>query len=88
MYDNIYKQLCFARSLEPVCGLLSNSEVLQVLYDRGADGQRPGSRALPSEKLVRGWQATTCMALRAGRGSACLCPTGTCPLCVCRLTTS
>ncbi len=34
-------------------GLLSNAEVLQVLIDRGAAGNQPGSRALASERLVR-----------------------------------
>lgn len=34
-------------------GLLTNSEVMKVLYDRGADGQRPGNKALAVEKMVR-----------------------------------
>uniref|UniRef100_A0A7S0RHE0 DNA-directed RNA polymerase III subunit RPC9 n=1 Tax=Chlamydomonas leiostraca TaxID=1034604 RepID=A0A7S0RHE0_9CHLO len=38
--------------VEPMVGLLTNSEVLRVLHDRGADGQRPGNTALPVEKMA------------------------------------
>ena len=49
---NVGAYLVAVCRLQEQVGLLTNSEVLQVLKERGCDTNDPSSRALPSEREV------------------------------------